>query len=61
MDPSGIRLGTPALTTRGLKEPEMKVIGEMIVKIIKDPSSAASHRDSIKELMLKFPLYPELG
>lgn len=61
MDPSGIRLGTPALTTRGLKEAEMKVIGEMIVAILKDPSSAPSYREKVKELVNNFPLYPELG
>jgi len=61
MDPSGIRLGTPALTTRGLKEKEMKIVGEMIVAILKKPSAAASYRSKVKELMSGFPLYPELG
>ena len=36
---SGIRLGTPALTTRGMKEGEMKLIGEMIAAIIREPES----------------------
>jgi len=61
MDPSGIRLGTPALTTRGLKEKEMKIVGEMIVAILKKPSAASSYRPKVKELMSGFPLYPELG
>ena len=60
MDPSGIRLGTPALTTRGLKEPEMKILGDIIVAILKDTSRAATYRDEVRELMAKFPLYPEL-
>ncbi|MEK7583942.1 MAG: serine hydroxymethyltransferase [Patescibacteria group bacterium] len=60
MNPSGIRLGTPALTTRGLKEAEMKVVGELIVKILRDPSSAASYKKDVEELMSGFPLYPEL-
>ena len=61
MDPSGIRLGTPALTTRGLKEPEMKVLGEIIVKVLKNPACAKAERGNVEELMKKFPLYPELG
>src|SRR3954451_16291517 len=36
---SGIRLGTPALTTRGMKEPEMRQIGEMIASVIREPES----------------------
>lgn len=61
MDPSGIRLGTPALTTRGLKDPEMKIIGEIIVEILKNPSIATSKRSAVAEVMKQFPLYPELG
>src|SRR5690606_7279217 len=41
---SGIRLGTPALTTRGMKEAEMKAIGEMIAAVINEPAS-----DTVKE------------
>ncbi|MEQ1765703.1 MAG: serine hydroxymethyltransferase [Pyrinomonadaceae bacterium] len=58
---SGVRLGTPALTTRGMKEPEMKLIGEMIASIIHEPESDAV-RDKVKkdvaELTAKFPMYP---
>jgi glycine hydroxymethyltransferase len=61
MDPSGIRLGTPALTTRGLKETEMKEVGTMIVNILKNPETAAKYRAKVAELMKGFPLYPELG
>ena len=38
MDPSGIRLGTPALTARGMKEPEMKTVGRLIADLLKNPS-----------------------
>jgi len=63
-DPSGIRLGTPALTTRGMKEGEMKLIGEMIVKIIKnigDENIKKEVKNKVKELTKKFPIYPGLS
>ncbi len=63
-DPSGIRLGTPALTTRGMKEKEMKLVGEMIVKIIKnisDENIKKEVRESVRELVTKFPIYPGLS
>lgn len=63
MDPSGIRLGTPAPTTRGMKEEEMKLIGNWINQIISDPENKelqASIKQEIAELNKKFPLYPDL-
>lgn len=63
MDPSGIRLGTPALTTRGMKEAEMKLIGDWIDQAITHHSDAASLeriRNEVKELTAKFPLYSGL-
>lgn len=63
-DPSGIRLGTPALTTRGMKEKEMKLVGEMIVKIIKnidDEKIKKEVRESVRELVTRFPIYPGLS
>ncbi|MBU1146118.1 serine hydroxymethyltransferase [Patescibacteria group bacterium] len=63
-DPSGVRLGTPALTTRGMKEEEMKLIGEMIVKIIKnidDENVKKEVRESVHGLVTKFPVYPGLS
>lgn len=63
-DPSGIRLGTPALTTRGMKEPEMEIIADMINRALlnhTDESILAGIRKEVKELTKKFPLYPELN
>ena len=59
---SGIRIGTPAVTTRGMKEHEMKVIAELIIKVLKNPTNdkilkEASHE--VKNLCIKFPLYLE--
>ncbi len=57
---SGIRPGTPALTTRGMKEPEMKLIGEWISKILHNPKQGNIRkkiREKVKELCEKFPIY----
>jgi glycine hydroxymethyltransferase len=57
---SGIRLGTPALTTRGMKEAEMKQIGELIASLIREPESEivkANVKRDVAELTAKFPLY----
>lgn len=62
-DPSGIRLGTPALTTRGMKEEEMKIIGELILKIIKNIDNENIKKEvknNVKELVAQFPIYPNL-
>ena len=61
---SGIRIGTPAVTTRGMKEPEMVQIAEMIASVLRnigDEKVIARVKDEVAELCLKFPLYPELG
>jgi glycine hydroxymethyltransferase len=60
MKPSGIRIGTPALTTRGMKEPEMRVIAGWIVEALEHRSDAAKLqqiRSQVTELAEKFPLY----
>jgi glycine hydroxymethyltransferase len=57
---SGIRIGTPALTTRGMKEPEMKLIGSFINKILSNPEDERTRNEvssGIKELCKLFPLY----
>ncbi len=59
-DPSGLRLGAPALTSRGMKEKEMKMIGEIIANIIFNPKSLKIKRQShqiVKDLTKRFPIY----
>ncbi len=59
---SGIRLGTPALTTRGMKETEMRVIGKLIASIIHEPESEevkANVKREVAELTAKFSLYAQ--
>ena len=63
MKPSGIRLGTPALTTRGMKEPEMRVIAKWIVAALEgraDAAKLAKIRGEVLEMAERFPLYPWL-
>ncbi len=60
---SGIRIGTPALTTRGMKEEEMREIARMISSVIKnieDENLIEKVREKVKELCDRYPLYPEL-
>jgi glycine hydroxymethyltransferase len=57
---SGIRIGTPALTTRGMKEPEMRQIGAWIAKALdlRNDDAALEHiRREVAELANQFPLY----
>jgi glycine hydroxymethyltransferase len=60
MKPSGIRIGTPALTTRGMKEPEMRVIAGWIAQALEHRNDAAklqNIRQQVLEMGEKFPLY----
>jgi glycine hydroxymethyltransferase len=60
MKPSGIRIGTPALTTRGMKEPEMRVIAGWIAEALEHRTDAAKLRQlrgQVLEMAEKFPLY----
>lgn len=54
-DPSGIRLGTPALTTRGLKEKEMEKIAELIYRVLVKNETPRLIQKEVKKLCLKFP------
>jgi glycine hydroxymethyltransferase len=60
LKPSGIRIGTPALTTRGMKEAEMRAIGKWIVEALEhrsDPKRLQKIRGQVLELANQFPLY----
>ncbi len=62
MKPSGIRIGTPALTTRGMKEAEMKQVGRWISDALQhraDSGVLEKIRKQVLELADSFPLYPE--
>jgi len=54
--PSGIRMGTPAITTRGMKEKDMKQIAGWINEVISNPKSVKKVREEIKKFCKKFPL-----
>lgn len=60
---SGLRIGTPALTTRGMGTDEMRTIGGWIADVLDDPTNQELRgriRRSVRELCERFPLYPEL-
>lgn len=72
---SGIRIGTPALTSLGMQEAEMKIVAQLIFKVLSsvsaeegskakfalDVATLNAVRSEIKALLAKYPLYPELG
>ena len=61
---SGIRIGVPAITTRGMKEKDMETVVELVDRVlmkIDDEKTIRSVSDEVKQWMKQFPLYPELG
>ena len=60
---SGIRIGTPAVTTRGMREAEMDIIAEFLVRALKSPEderALGAIRNEVEAFCQKFPLYPDL-
>jgi glycine hydroxymethyltransferase len=61
---SGIRVGVPAITTRGMNEADMETVVDMIDRVlmnIDDEKTVGQVREDVKQFMTRFPLYPELG
>ncbi len=56
---SGIRVGTPSVTTQGMGEPEMIEIGRLIARAVVDPASSAAVATDVSDLVDRFPAYPE--
>jgi glycine hydroxymethyltransferase len=60
---SGIRIGTPIVTSRKMREPEMVIIADLITKILDDPlnkTTIKQVRDKVKALCKKFPVYEDI-
>jgi glycine hydroxymethyltransferase len=61
---SGVRIGTPAATTRGFREPEMKKVAGWIARALEhanDPAALSAVREEVRALCARHPLYPERG
>jgi len=59
---SGIRVGTPAITSRGMREPEMDIVADLIARALSTPdddTALAAVKSEVEALCRKFPLYPE--
>jgi glycine hydroxymethyltransferase len=61
MDPSGVRLGTPAVTTRGMKEPEMEILGNFMLRAIEKRADEAALKDLHEEVKVFCKKYPVPG
>jgi glycine hydroxymethyltransferase len=63
MDPSGIRIGTPAMTSRGFNEQDFSLVGELITKTLENPTDETVQKEvkkQVLELTAKYPLYATL-
>jgi glycine hydroxymethyltransferase len=61
---SGIRVGVPAITTRGMKEKDMQIVVDLIDRVLMDIDNEGTIdavREEVKNFMKQFPLYPELA
>lgn len=58
-NPSGMRLGTPALTTRGMKASEMRQIGKLIAATLQKSREKSSIQAEVQELVARFPIYAD--
>jgi glycine hydroxymethyltransferase len=59
---SGLRIGTPAVTSRGMKEPEMRFVGEKILQVLRDirnEKAIARVKEEVVAMAGRFPIYPE--
>lgn len=56
---SGIRVGSPSVTTQGMGVAEMKVIATLIARAIKEPAAASKIAGEVRELCRRFPIYPD--
>lgn len=60
LDPSGIRVGTPAITTRGMKQEEMKIVARIMLEALKNHTNETKLielKQEVHELCEKFPIY----
>ncbi len=61
MDPSGLRIGTPALTSRGFKEDDLRMVGLLISQVLKSPDSEVIREDVrrvVRTMCEEHPIYP---
>jgi len=64
LDPSGIRIGTPSVTTRGMQEKEMELIADVMTEVLADPENQQLKQiqhSRIKDICAAFPIYPDLS